>query len=433
MYDPSDLPGGSIDPLGFERGYLFLADKILPGMTNVANCPRYFGMMCAGVSLVPEDIGKPPKELAAQRRDTLLRFERFWALANVLAVGPDGDDELSGMRGITYAKKHASWLIEKGLSESDSRFPLLTRQERYGAIGMYGVVAETGRLWYRKDFELTRALGERLAHAFIKETNTPKRVVDAALEDLSVPLSILEQWGERSKLWGTPGRGEAQCIQEILNCDSTRSRFADAFDRARMGVDETELEFLERLLRDLSKTLELQDLAESVACILRYEECYRWALLAFERVLFLCKASPAGTCDLSSLDRDPVIETVRSALPAFVGKLGHTLGEAETERFRGGLDKLRDVRDFLESVARGCATGSGLVEPILTRHIEVQHGKFDRGRRKMPWVDQRSGTLALTIANVALGKTPLETPDQISPHPYRLSALKAWIQAGRGA
>ena len=30
-YDPSDLPGGSLDPLGFERGSLFLADKILPG------------------------------------------------------------------------------------------------------------------------------------------------------------------------------------------------------------------------------------------------------------------------------------------------------------------------------------------------------------------------------------------------------------------
>ncbi len=30
-YDPSDLPGGTLDPLGFERGFLFLADKILPG------------------------------------------------------------------------------------------------------------------------------------------------------------------------------------------------------------------------------------------------------------------------------------------------------------------------------------------------------------------------------------------------------------------
>jgi len=33
--DPSDLSGGSLDPLGFERGYLFLADKILPGRKSL--------------------------------------------------------------------------------------------------------------------------------------------------------------------------------------------------------------------------------------------------------------------------------------------------------------------------------------------------------------------------------------------------------------
>lgn len=38
-YDPSDLPGGSVVPLGIERGYLHLADKILPGLTNVASQP----------------------------------------------------------------------------------------------------------------------------------------------------------------------------------------------------------------------------------------------------------------------------------------------------------------------------------------------------------------------------------------------------------
>jgi len=44
-YDPSDLPGSSIDPLGFERGYLYLADKISPGLTNVASRPRYFAAL----------------------------------------------------------------------------------------------------------------------------------------------------------------------------------------------------------------------------------------------------------------------------------------------------------------------------------------------------------------------------------------------------
>ena len=85
-YDPSDLPGGSVDPLGFERGYLCLADKILPGMTNVAGRPRYFALLCAGIYLNGDDEGLPPQEFIKRRQDTLLRFERFWALANVLAA-----------------------------------------------------------------------------------------------------------------------------------------------------------------------------------------------------------------------------------------------------------------------------------------------------------------------------------------------------------
>lgn len=35
-FDPSDLASTSIDPLGFERGYLYLADGILPGLTNAS-------------------------------------------------------------------------------------------------------------------------------------------------------------------------------------------------------------------------------------------------------------------------------------------------------------------------------------------------------------------------------------------------------------
>ena len=46
-YDPSDLPGGTVDPLGFDRAYEHLAGKLLPGVTNVAARPRYHSMLCA--------------------------------------------------------------------------------------------------------------------------------------------------------------------------------------------------------------------------------------------------------------------------------------------------------------------------------------------------------------------------------------------------
>src|SRR5450755_2090369 len=85
-YDPSDLPGASIDPLGFERGYLFLAEKLLPGLTNVASKPRYFGVLCAGVHLANTSAGDPPRTQYQRRLDTVLRLERLWALANVLAT-----------------------------------------------------------------------------------------------------------------------------------------------------------------------------------------------------------------------------------------------------------------------------------------------------------------------------------------------------------
>src|SRR6266700_1909286 len=102
-YDPSDLPGTSVDPLGFERGYLFLADKILPGLTNVASRPRYFALICTGVHLGGDPTDATPRELIHRRQETILRLERFWALANVLAR-PNGS---GGVRGVTYAKAWA--------------------------------------------------------------------------------------------------------------------------------------------------------------------------------------------------------------------------------------------------------------------------------------------------------------------------------------
>ena len=41
-YDPLDLASDSIDPLGFLKAYLALADRLLPGFTTVTGVPRYF-------------------------------------------------------------------------------------------------------------------------------------------------------------------------------------------------------------------------------------------------------------------------------------------------------------------------------------------------------------------------------------------------------
>ena len=110
-YNPSDLPGGSIDPLGFETGYLFFAEKMLPGMTNVANRPRYFSVLCAGSQLAQTSSESPQREQAKRRLDCVLRLERLWALANVLASEEAEEDDLnnSGIRGVTYPNGGITW------------------------------------------------------------------------------------------------------------------------------------------------------------------------------------------------------------------------------------------------------------------------------------------------------------------------------------
>jgi hypothetical protein len=126
-YAPSDLPGGSIDPLGFERGYLFLADKILPGLTNAASRPRYFSMICTGIFLAPVEPGDPPRTQFVRRRDSVLRLECLWALANVLAAGDDRHETLplSGIRGVICAQARASELLGKKADRTDSSYRML--------------------------------------------------------------------------------------------------------------------------------------------------------------------------------------------------------------------------------------------------------------------------------------------------------------------
>jgi hypothetical protein len=161
-YDPSDLPGTSIDPLGFERGYLFLADKILPGLTNVASRPRYFSLICTGIYLSGDAADATQREVIRRRRETILRLECFWALANVLAR----PDQSGGVRGVTYAKARADELGRSGATRTTAKYKLLSRQSQYGVIGMYASVADGMRFLNREDFTLTPALGEVAAHNF---------------------------------------------------------------------------------------------------------------------------------------------------------------------------------------------------------------------------------------------------------------------------
>jgi len=429
-YDPSDLPGGSIDPLGFERGYLHLADKILPGMTNVAACPRYFGILCAGAHLAETDDDAPPREIARNRREAILRLERLWALANVLAYGEE-DGALSELRGVTYARRQAEALSNNGGTRADSDFKFLSRQAPYGVLGIYGAVAESAHLIYRRTYDLTPGLGLPLAESFCTETSMPSGIRRAIRDDADVSLSTLRAWGENAWLWGKSGKQEKRLLSEMLHGEPVRSRFCQVLSRQTVVDGENELQRLQRIASVLKSSDSNLDLWESVEMVIRYEECYQLAMLMIERLLFLCRnrADPSGSLSIADVESDSVVLSVMTALPLTVESLLNHAGQCQTEHFRSGLDRLSDVLQFLELAAASCGSTTELVAAVLSRHTDTQHGKFDRGRRKMPWIQSMDDKLSLTMTRVGGLKTEAVLPEHITPHPYRLHAADNWLRA----
>lgn len=431
-YDPSDLPGGSLDPLGFERGYLLLADKILPGLTNVADRPRYFSVLCAGAFLAEVDVADPPRVQYQKRLDHILRFERFWALANVLASHDQQDEELpvSGIRGVTYASAKAGSLLRAGGNRTDSDFQLLSRQVPYGVVGIYGAVADGMRFIDRKTLTLTPDLGERLGEDFLKHTLTPQALIKAVQDDTDITLSKLAEWGARAHIAGETVPIEQECLAEALHCNPVRSRMAAVlFEHPFLEQDDSELRRLSRLLPDLTTQAENRDLHEAVTAILAYEASYRLAMLGFERLLWLCRTLPSAAIEPADIAGDAVLKRVCSELPATSQGLSSALDSATTEQFRQDLHRLEDTRRFLERAAAACVSPEALTRELMERHSDVQRGKFDNGRRKMPWLEVTAGRISLTMTRVGGLDREATTHVQITPHPYRLSSADALITA----
>ncbi|MGO9122052.1 MAG: hypothetical protein ACLQPD_31115 [Desulfomonilaceae bacterium] len=430
-YDPLDLPGGSVDPLGFDRSYGFLADKILPGLTNVASVPRYFGVLCLGAFSAEVDSHDPPVRLRAKREEAILRLERCWALANVLASGDELNDNLYGLRGVTYAKAQIERIKEKGYAETKLDFRLLSRQKRYGVIGIYGRVAEEFRLLSRNTLKL-ELLGEKLANAFLDETSIPESIKRAVKEeDIAIPVADLRKWGERAHLRSTCGKVERECFSEMLHLDTIRSRFCHILEDRRPLHEETELQRLARIEEALAKESgDDQDLRESVSAILKYERCYQLVLLAFERLLWLCRTDPTGAVSFDRCEADIIMISVLAELPRSVQAFDGHVESCSTGHFRDKDQPLKDILTWLRSVKEVCDDGfRGLIREILGRHQQVQHGKSDKGLRKMPWIEESGGALALTNTRVGGLDHEVKEAESITPHPYRLAAADAYIRA----
>ena len=434
-YDPSDLPGESIDPLGFERGYLHLAEKILPGLTNVANRPRYFGVLCAGAQLAGVDGAASPRALYLQRLDTLLRLERLWALANVLAAREvdDGfEHDLSGVRGLRYVERKARALADKNEARTSADFPVLARQAPYGVVGIYGAVGERLRfLQDRKTLTLTPDLGDRLAEAFMTETAMPSEVRHAVVKNQPVAVRTLAAWGRNAHVSGEYGKEEAKCLAEALHWNALRSRMANLLASVPSEAEETELERLDRIRKTIRHDETQRDLTESISAILAYERAYSLAQLGLDRILWLCRSTASVRID--DAGADSVMKLVRTDIVPAAQRLDSAIGGASSPHFRTDVQRLDDTRSFVLALAAAAASPRDFVGVIMTRHADVQRGKFDRGHRKTPWVEASGDTLSLTTTRVGGTNAELQDPSEIVPHYYRTAAADALLVAAEAA
>ena len=190
---------------------------------------------------------------------------------------------------------------------------------------------------------------------------------------------------------------------------------------------ETELHRLDRISRMLKRTGQHADLREALVCILEFESCYQLAILALERLLWLCRHHAAASVTLIELNGDGVLQLVRQRFPNQVRRLLEILDSGTEPAFRHELERLSDVRRFLEKASAAANDIEAFIGEVVTRHSDVQHGKFDRGRRKMPWLERNGSRINLTMTRTGGMNREVTLPQHIPPHAYRLSAADALI------
>jgi len=333
---------------------------------------------------------------------------------------------------VTYAKGRADEISRRGDKEARADFRLLSRQVQYRGVGIYGAVADRMRFLDRQTMTLSADLGRKLAEGFLRESGFPKAIRKAVEEDDAVDVVKLASWGSRAFIGGEVSETEASCFREALHLDPVRSRMVGILARHTEKQNDTELGRLSRIRVFLEGDKRNPDLREAISTIILYEKSYRWVILAFERMLWLCRQDPSGSASYEVLQNDAVMEKVKSNLPKHASGLRKVLEGASSEEFRKDLDRLQDVKQFLEEAASSCIPGGQIVERIMLRHADVQRGKFDKGRRKMPWLEHvPNNRIALTSTRVGGVGFEATEASQIAAHPYRLSSADALIEASK--
>jgi hypothetical protein len=444
-YDPAELPGGTVDPLGFTTGYLALADALLPGMTAAAGQATYLPMLCAGIWIAESEGALSGLSAAAARKrriDVALRFERLWALACALqtenqdsgdetGTADQGDSKTAGIRGITYVKRELERLTQAGAKQTGAEFPLLAQQYRYGAFGIYGTVAEDLRLLDKSTFALTPGFGEAIGEGFLRETSggaERKELARASVDPkATVRLSTLRAWGTRAHA-GAPLKGETRArLGEAIVGHPVRERMLGLLESVAGNWAGT---WSDRALLQACKARALEaeatQLEAALDAALAYDAFLRAFTLIFERVLWLCRTKSDAE-QSAAVFGDPVVVKACESLP----EVAASLCEKSERLFSLGNRDLVLRGNDIYQVAQYRAAGGDVpstVRAILGRHAKIQAGKTELGRAKQAWLEERGSELRLTSTRIGNGSNDPRSPDTIRAPDWRLNAALSFLR-----
>jgi hypothetical protein len=445
-YDPLDLASGSIDVLGFQAGYIALANKLLPGFTTVTTSPRYVSMLCAAVGAAEAafpGVGDATVRVRQTRMAAVKSYERAWALACGLADRAGTKNAVDGLRGIQYVRRRIDEISGREKSIRTSSFNLLANQVRYGGIGAYSTLMEDCHLATMRSVT-PRPLGAQLAEPF------PRPDDDLAVwdEDRPLPLDRLREWGLKCHL-GEFTREEGRCLATALRGGEEGGweddvRWTALRMLAKVGEDGiAESVLLDRMLdairdgtadRLKAPPLCVRQIEATLVLIRPYERLY-------QAVQFLFDAVRAAATDESEARLGPLAATAPcvSALQGVRSAAGdlHTAMEnaaaihPQTAHDSRAAFAEAGVVSFAET-ARSVSDGPDLLGLVLDRHRDVQQGKFDRGERKAAWVrrDPANGTAHLTAQRHQLPRSGrYDSWDTIPWHPYRSFGARRFVKA----
>lgn len=193
--EPTRLPPGSRDPLGFQGYAEKIANEFLPGLTVFTTRIGYYGFLAWAV----RELNNQKFPAGTNRHEMLHRLERAFVLCEFVYHG----NEETNCRVIGQRSK--SEVLQ---TANDDRFrvprKIMKNQESGGSFRLYStslvsngfaeVTPELGADGFLP-LTITNNLGMRLAREY--EKRVPEGFVEFALNDSSVDRDKLRDWGKQ--------------------------------------------------------------------------------------------------------------------------------------------------------------------------------------------------------------------------------------------